>query len=113
MSVLGILLLLLLAYVAFNTVWGLAGLILALLIWALIGYIAGQIARGHGFGPLGNVLVGLAGGIAGNLVLGMLGLRGLANIPLVGGIVVGVIGALLIIALADFINQSSAKRKRA
>jgi uncharacterized membrane protein YeaQ/YmgE (transglycosylase-associated protein family) len=112
MSVLGILLLVLLAYVAFNTVWGLAGLILALLIWALIGYIAGQIARGHGFGPLGNVLVGLAGGITGNLVLGMLGLRGLTNLPL-GGIIVGVIGALLIIALADFINQSGTKRKRA
>jgi uncharacterized membrane protein YeaQ/YmgE (transglycosylase-associated protein family) len=107
MSVVGILLLVLLAYVAFNAAWGLGGLIIALFVWGLIGFLAGQLTKGRGFGILGNILLGLAGGIFGNFVLSALGLGGLANIPLAAG----VIGAVLLIALADFLTQNGGKRK--
>lgn len=107
MSAVGIVLLILLAYVAFNAAWGLGGLLVALLVWGLIGFLAGQLTKGRGFGILGNILLGLAGGIFGNMVLSLLGLGGLANVPLVAG----VIGAVLLIALADFLSQNSGKRK--
>ncbi|XWX03388.1 hypothetical protein VZO05_12835 [Aggregatilineales bacterium SYSU G02658] len=107
MSIVGILLLILLAYVVFNAAWGLSGLIIALFVWGLIGFLAGQLTRGRGFGILGNILLGLAGGIFGNMVLSALGLGGLANVPLVAG----TIGAVLLIALADFLTKNSGKRK--
>lgn len=107
MNLVGILLLVLLAYVAFNAAWGIGGLIVALLIWGLIGFLAGVLMRGRGFGILGNILLGLAGGIFGNIVLSLLGLGSLANVPLLAG----VIGAVLLIALADLLTRGANGRR--
>lgn len=107
MSIVAILLLVVLAYVLFNTAWGLSALIVALVVWGLIGFLAGVLTRGRGFGILGNILLGLAGGIFGNMVLSLLGLGSLANVPLVAGI----IGAILLIALADLLMRNGGKRR--
>ena len=45
------------------------------------------------------MLLGIAGGIVGSLVLGVLGVGGIGNIPLIGGILVGVIGAVILVWL--------------
>ncbi|MDX2141013.1 MAG: GlsB/YeaQ/YmgE family stress response membrane protein [Chloroflexota bacterium] len=67
------------------------GLIVMLLIWALIGWLAGKLMRGRGFGTVGNILLGAGGGLVGNFVFGLLGW----NLPIIGG----VIGAVLLVYL--------------
>lgn len=72
---------------------------IALLFWGITGYVAGRLLRGSGYGAGGNILLGLVGGIFGSIVLRLLGLAGLGAIPLVGGIIVGVVGAITFIVL--------------
>ena len=75
------------------------GLIGALIIGALCGMFAGMIVKGHGFGCLGNIIVGVVGACLFSLLFGSLDLFGneLAN-SLVGG-TLGAVGLLLVIGL--------------
>jgi uncharacterized membrane protein YeaQ/YmgE (transglycosylase-associated protein family) len=41
----------------------------ALVIWMIAGNIAGQIIRGRDYGVIGNIALGLAGGIVGYMVV--------------------------------------------
>ena len=87
---------LLVAYFALNIAVGIGGLILSVIIWAIIGWLAGQIMSGDGYGALGNILLGLIGGLVGGLVFNLL------NIDLggiIGTIVVGVVGSVIVIAI--------------
>ncbi len=72
----------------------------SLLIWIIIGLIAGWLAglvmRGGGYGLVGDIVIGIVGAIIGGLVFGMLGL-GASGI--VGEIIVAFIGAVILIAL--------------
>lgn len=74
-------------------------LIYALIVGALCGMFAGMIVKGHGFGCLGNIVVGVLGSLLFALLFGQLGLFGspLAN-NLVGG-TLGAIGLLLLVGL--------------
>ena len=46
-----------------------------LLIGAAAGFMAGQITRGRGFGLAGNVVLGVIGALIGSLVFGLLGFK--------------------------------------
>jgi uncharacterized membrane protein YeaQ/YmgE (transglycosylase-associated protein family) len=72
-------------------------LAVALISWMLAGVIAGRLIRGEGYSLLGNLALGLIGGVMGSLVLRVIGLGWLGNIWLVGNIIVGVIGAVVFI----------------
>ncbi|MBZ0298264.1 MAG: GlsB/YeaQ/YmgE family stress response membrane protein [Anaerolineae bacterium] len=71
----------------------------------LAGMFAGRLIRGRGYGPVGDVLLGLTGGIVGSLVLGLIGLGGIGHIPLIGGILVGVIGAVILVWLLRLLGN--------
>ncbi len=79
--------------------WLTLDLVISVFFWMLAGMFAGRLIRGRGYGPVGDVLLGIAGGIVGSLVLGLLGVGGIGNIPLIGGILVGVIGAVILVWL--------------
>jgi uncharacterized membrane protein YeaQ/YmgE (transglycosylase-associated protein family) len=70
------------------------GLLLPVFVWMLVGMFAGRILRGRGYGPVGDVLLGLAGGIVGSLLFGLLGVN-LGGI--LGYMIVGIVGAILFI----------------
>ena len=66
-------------------------------LWVIIvggaaGFLAGQIIRGKGYGPVGDVLLGMAGFFVGSLLFGRLGQAGLC-----GAILVSFVGALVLI----------------
>lgn len=68
-------------------------------VWVLIaggaaGYLAGQVIRGRGYNPVGNVLLGIAGFFVGSLLFGRLGQAGLC-----GAVIVSFLGALVLIVL--------------
>ncbi len=78
------------------------GIILSLAIGALIGYIAGQFTKGSGFGLIGNIIVGLLGGMFGSLIFTFLGISAQ---NFVGEIICGVIGAVLLLFLIKQIKN--------
>jgi len=62
-----------------------------LFIGFIAGWIVGVLTRGHGFGLLGNTLVGVVGSLIGSFVFGF---TGLAAVTWVGSVVRSVVGAL-------------------
>lgn len=85
--------------------WLTIDLIISVFFWMLAGMFAGRLLRGRGYGPVGDVLLGLAGGIVGTFVLSLIGLGGVGSIPLVGGIIVGVIGAVILVWLVRLLGN--------
>lgn len=71
-------------------------MIWAILIGAAAGYLAGHILRGRGYGALGNVVLGILGGVLGELIFGLAGL-GPSN--LIGDLVAATIGSVLLVYL--------------
>ena len=52
------------------------GLLSWIVVGAIAGWLAGQVVRGGGFGLLGNIVVGIIGGLVGGrglLAVGRLG----------------------------------------
>lgn len=73
------------------------GLVIALVVGAIAGFLAGQIVKGHGLGLFGNMIVGIAGAYIFGLLFGNFHLL---NSPLLNEIVGGTLGAsLLLLAL--------------
>lgn len=85
--------------------WMTVDLIISVFFWMLAGMFAGRLLRGRGYGPIGDVLLGLAGGIVGSIVLGFLGMGGIGQIPLIGGILVGIIGAVILVWLIRLLGN--------
>ncbi|NOG48046.1 MAG: GlsB/YeaQ/YmgE family stress response membrane protein [Chloroflexi bacterium] len=54
-----------------------------------------------------NILLGLVGGVLGSLLLRVLNLQGIESIWLVGNIITGVIGAVVVIAVARLFGDKS------
>ncbi len=90
-----------------GTLWG---AIVAIVIWAITGWLVGKLVdrNGKGFNVLVNLALGLAGGIVGTFVLRLLNLQGLGDIWLIGSIVVGVIGGLIIVFVARLLTNGKA-----
>ncbi len=89
---------------AFVALWILSGLLhvglallLPALLWMLAGMFAGRIMRGRGYGPIADILLGLAGGIVGRWLFGLLGVS--IGSGLIASLVVGTIGAVVLVYL--------------
>ncbi len=79
----------------------------SLLIWFLIGavagWLAGVIVKGYGFGLLGNIVVGIVGSFIGGWLLGRLGL--LPGSGIVGSIIGATVGAVVLLLLIRLIRR--------
>jgi len=68
-----------------------------LLIGLIAGWLAGKISRGHGFGCLADILIGLVGALLGGWIFTKLGILG-------GGFIYSIaaatLGAVLLVAVA-------------
>ncbi len=79
-------------------------LIIELLIGAIAGFLAGQIIKGHGFGLLGNIIVGIVGA----MVFGWLfGNFNLLNSPILNEMIGGTIGATILLFLIGLIRKAT------
>ncbi|MCU0480554.1 MAG: GlsB/YeaQ/YmgE family stress response membrane protein [Anaerolineae bacterium] len=100
------------AYILFGIIFGtianIIGFVLTILVWIFIGYLAGQLIRGKGYGPLGDAALGIGGGIVGSIILRIIGQTNWDN-NLIGNIVVGTIGAVVLVFLVRFVNKEFGK----
>ena len=82
----------------------LTGLLIALVIGAIAGFLAGQIVKGHGFGLLGNIIVGIVGALIFGAIFGNFNLL---NSPMLNEIAGGTIGAVILLFLIGLIRKAS------
>ena len=78
-------------------------LLIFLVIGGLAGWLAGKVFSGHGYGLLGDILLGLVGGVVGgyiftNLLHYSIGGR-------IGQFVVAFVGAVIIVAIVHLIRR--------
>jgi uncharacterized membrane protein YeaQ/YmgE (transglycosylase-associated protein family) len=74
------------------------------LIWAIVGLIAGYLAShvmlGHGLGLFGDMIIGIIGGIGANLLANYLNFHFvIAGHPVISDIVIAFFGALILLMI--------------
>lgn len=78
------------------------GILIALLVGGVAGWLAGLIMKGQGYGLLVNIILGILGGFVGSMVFGLLGLDA-TNI--IGRIICATVGAVLVVAVARAVRK--------
>jgi uncharacterized membrane protein YeaQ/YmgE (transglycosylase-associated protein family) len=68
-----------------------------LIIGATAGWLAGKLIRGHGFGAVGNLVVGILGALAGGFIFGLLHVT---SYGLIGSFVTATVGAVVLLWIA-------------
>lgn len=80
-------------------------LLVFLLIGALAGWLAGVIVKGYGFGLLGNIAVGVVGAFLAGLLLPQLGISGVGG-GIGGAVVYATIGAVVLLLLVRLVRRA-------
>jgi uncharacterized membrane protein YeaQ/YmgE (transglycosylase-associated protein family) len=83
------------------------GFIIFLVIGGVAGWLAGTIMKGGGFGLLGNILIGIAGGIVGGFLFRLLVIAAGGLIGSMVTAIVGAVGLLYVIGLFKNRKESS------
>ena len=78
-------------------------IIIFLLIGAIAGWLAGQIMSGGGFGLIGDIVGGIIGAFIGGWLFGALGI-GFGG--LIGAIICATVGAIILIAVLRMIKRA-------
>ena len=79
---------------------GIIDFLIWLIIGGVIGWIAGKVWVGHGFGLIGNILVGIIGSFIGGFLFGWLfGTTG------IGGWISAILGAVVLLVIAGLIKK--------
>lgn len=83
------------------------GILYAIVIGAVAGWLAGQLMKGGGFGLLWNIIIGVIGGIVGSWLLGQLGMSIGTGTSWLNDLLTGLIGAIVLLFLASLIKKST------
>ncbi|MEM7548156.1 MAG: GlsB/YeaQ/YmgE family stress response membrane protein [Bacteroidota bacterium] len=78
------------------------GLLYAIIIGSIAGWLAGQIMKGAGFGILWNIVIGIIGGAVGNFVFGLLGFH---SYGLIADIISATVGAVILLFIVGKIRS--------
>jgi len=80
------------------------GILAALVIGAIAGWLAGLIVRGAGFGLIGNIVIGIVGALVASWVLPQLHVQ-LASGTL-GAILDATVGAVIILVILSLVKRA-------
>ena len=81
----------------------LSNLVWVLLIGLVVGWLAGQIVRGGGFGVLGDIIVGILGSGVGRWLSSALGLFPTSTLGL---LLMSVLGAVVLVSIIRLIKHA-------
>jgi uncharacterized membrane protein YeaQ/YmgE (transglycosylase-associated protein family) len=88
-----------------RTIMAIEALIIWLVIGAVAGWLAGLLVKGYGFGLIGNIVVGIAGAIIAGWLLPYIGF------VLMGGILAeiinAVIGAVILLLVIGLVRRAA------
>lgn len=79
------------------------GILYTIIIGAIIGWLAGQIRRGFGYGLIANIIIGIIGAFVGGWLFGVLGIS--LGSGIVASIISGVVGALALLAIIGMVKR--------
>jgi uncharacterized membrane protein YeaQ/YmgE (transglycosylase-associated protein family) len=79
--------------------------VVALIIGAIAGWLAGVLVEGAGFGLLGNIIVGIAGAFVAALLFPRLGLGLTLGGGVVGAIVTSALGAVVLLLIVALLQR--------
>ena len=80
------------------------GIIVALIIGAIAGWLAGKIVRGAGFGLIGNIVLGIIGSLLASWLLPQLGIS--LGAGTFRDIVNATIGAVIVLVVLSLIKRA-------
>ena len=78
--------------------------IIWLIIGAIAGWLAGLIVKGYGFGLVGNVVVGIVGAFIAGWLLPAIGI--IIGGGIIAAIINAVIGAVILLLIIGFIKRA-------
>jgi uncharacterized membrane protein YeaQ/YmgE (transglycosylase-associated protein family) len=76
-----------------------------ILIGLAAGFLAGAVVKGHGFGLVGNLVVGVIGALLGGFLFGLFGI---AATNIVGNLISAFVGAVVLLLLIGFVKRKGA-----
>lgn len=79
-------------------------LLYVIIVGAVIGWLAGLLMKGGGFGLIGNIVVGILGSAIGGAVFNAFGVSD--GDGLLGTIIVGVIGAAILMFVIGLFRKA-------
>jgi uncharacterized membrane protein YeaQ/YmgE (transglycosylase-associated protein family) len=88
-------------------------LLLILLVGLVAGFLATHLVSGHGYGVLGDILVGIVGALVGSIILGtfiatyVLTPLGIAAVSVFGQIIIAFIGAAIVLAIVRVVSRAN------
>ena len=85
-------------------------MIINIILWIIIGGLAGWIAsmimdRDAGMGALANIIVGIVGAIIGGFVVGLFGIS--VNTFSIAGLLVAILGAIILLAIIGALQNAA------
>ena len=78
-------------------------LILYLIMGAIVGWLAGKIMSGHGYGIIWDIVLGILGSFLGGRVFSLI--FGTAATGLVISFIVALIGAVVLVAIVHMVKR--------
>ena len=87
-----------------------------ILIWALVGLVAGflasHLALGHGLGLFGDVIVGILGALIGGFLASLLGINiAVVGHPIISAMIIAFVGAALLLLVVRMFSGSRSRRR--
>jgi len=76
-----------------------------ILIGLAAGFLAGAVVKGHGFGIVGNIVVGIIGAVLGGFIFSLLGV---AATNTLGKLLSAFVGAIVLLVAIGFIKRKGA-----
>jgi uncharacterized membrane protein YeaQ/YmgE (transglycosylase-associated protein family) len=81
------------------------GLLSWIVVGAIAGWLAGQLVKGRGFGCLGDIIVGVVGGLVGGFLASQLfNMPDAVNGFNLGSIVVAFLGAIVVVVVVRLLR---------
>lgn len=93
-------------------------LLLILLVGLVAGFLATHVVSGHGYGVLGDIVVGVIGALFGTLILGgflttyILAPLGIVAASVLGQIIIAFVGAVILLAILRLVAHARWGRGR-
>ena len=76
-----------------------------ILIGLAAGFLAGAVVKGHGFGIVGNLIVGIIGALLGGFLFRIIGLSATGKL---GELICAFVGAIVLLFLLKYVKGKGA-----